>query len=143
MFTKEKVIEETIVHKKDVTQAMNICKAILNHRAKVHDNDKLIPENAQILADAINTKDFDKWNVLHIDTQRHHIDCFVKLQDANLFDLLENIGDGVVSNLRRVGIKGDYENQMEFFQNKGFDENMSKILTNTFLIIQDLIKLEE
>jgi hypothetical protein len=143
MITKEKVIEETIVHKKDVTQAMQICKAILNHRAKIHDNDKLIPENAQVLAEAINTKDFEKWNVIHMETQRHHIDCFTKLPDANLFDLLENVEDGCVANLRRTGIKGTYESQIEFYQRKGFDENMSKILTNTFMIIQDLINLEE
>ena len=138
-FTKEKIIQENEIHRKDILNSINICKAMLNYKAKKHDLDKNIPENAEILANALNTGNFEKWNLIHLEKQTHHPECYHKNENKNLFDLLEMVCDGCVANYRRNNKKGTRETEQDFYKKKGFDEETSLAMANTFIIIQDLL----
>lgn len=143
MYTVEKIIEENQIHKQDVIQGMNICKSFLNKRGRQHDKDKDIIENAEILADALNTKSFEEWEKIHCEKQSHHAECFLNLEDGDLFDLLELVVDGCVSNLRRNGMLHTLQQEKEFYIKKGFDEKMASILANTFIRLQNTIELDD
>ena len=62
---------------------------------------------------------------------------------TNLFDLLECVVDGVVANKRREGQEKTFDEEYKFFIEAGFDEFMAKVMANTFMSIQKLIRLEK
>ena len=141
--TGEMVIKENQTHRDDIMNGMDLCSAILYHHAKKHDLDKNVPENAEVLAKAINTGDFTDWNEIHCYKQMHHYQCFMQSDKTNLFDLLECVVDGVVANKRREGQEKTFDEEYKFFIEAGFDEFMAKGMANTFMSIQKLIRLEK
>lgn len=139
-FTKEGIIEDTYQHRDDVIIATVLTNTELVSRVTSHDIDKLIPHNAQVLAESLNTKNFTEWNEIHMKQQRHHSEWIhnnLKENGANLLDLLEMCIDGMVANYRRNNNNATYEEQVKFFKRKGFDEQLSIILANTFMNIRD------
>lgn len=143
MITTEQIIQENQIHREDVKQGMKVAISFLSFKGRKHDLDKDIPENAEMLANALNTNKWEDWDKKHMQQQRHHVEGFNKLEDGDLFDLIEMVVDGCVANLRRTGKEGTLKDQISFFQKKGFDENMSKLLANTFIRVQNLINLED
>lgn len=137
--TGEMVIEENQIHKADVYKGMQLCYDILKFQAKHHDLDKDVPENAEILAQAINTGDFKEWNERYCYKQMHHYQCYMQSDITTLFDLLESVVDGVVANSRREQKFRTYEEEYEFFKRAGFDDFMCKVMTNTFMMLQKIV----
>ena len=140
-YTKEQIIQETWEHILDVMCATVKVKDALTIRAVDHDRDKLIPENTQILADALNSGKWEEWNKIHMEKQRHHIEwMFNNLNQSgcNLFDLIESVIDGVTANYRRNGGNATYESQFAFYKRKGFDDTLATILANTFMEIHEM-----
>ena len=143
-YTTDIVIEENKQHKTDVWKAMNVCKSILNYHAKHHDDDKNIPENAEILCRALNEGDFTEWNKLHCEKQKHHYQYFLRpdCKDVTLFDIMECAADCVAASMRRSGKIRSWEEEYETFKHQGFDDFMAKVMANTFMMIQALLELD-
>ena len=136
MYTTERVISENKIHKEDVKQAIDICKAIINYQGNKHDNDKNEPENAEVLALALNTGDFTKWNEMHCMKQMHHYQCFMQSDKTTLFDLMECCADSVAACMRRKGENHTVEEEFEIFKRQGFDDFLAKVMANTYVEIQ-------
>ena len=144
MFTKEKIIEENQQHRTDVQDGLTIVFQILSHLGANHDLDKNIPEYAEILADALNTKDFSIWEKIHLEKQRHHSECLLQEGNPNLIDLIELVVDGLVAAKRRTpGFEPTLQSEVDFFISKGWEEPVAKILANTFILLNKAIVLEE
>ena len=141
-YTPEIVIEENKEHKADIMKGLQCCEAILNYQCKHHDDDKNEIENAEILCNALNTGDFKKWNEMHCMKQHHHFQYFLKpdCEDVTLFDLMECAIDSTVACLRRTGEEKTYEEEYKMFKDQGFDDFLAKVMANTFIRIQKLVK---
>lgn len=140
-YTPERVIEENKIHKKQVIQTVNITKAIMNYRARHHDNDKNILENAEVLSTALNTGDFKKWEEIHYLNNRHHYQWFLNqenLDKVTLFDFLECCCDNVAARLGRKGEPATWEEEYRIYIQQGFTEFQAHIMANTFMEIQTL-----
>lgn len=143
-YTPEIVIKENKIHQSDVRHGINICKSVLNYRARHHDEDKNNYENAVELSRALNTGDFKKWNEMHCMIQRHHYQYFMSpdCKDVNLFDLMECCVDSTVANLRRTGNYRTFTEEFERFRSQGFDDFLARIMANTFIYLQENVDLE-
>jgi hypothetical protein len=138
-FTPEQIIKENVVHKNDVGNAMDIVIRILKQKSNTHDLDKDNYYNATVLANSLNNQDWDEWTKIHLETQRHHSECFLKLTDGDLFDLIEMVVDGAVASLRRTPEKNyDIQKEKDFYMAHGFDEQSAQVLANTFMKIVKL-----
>lgn len=140
-YTKEKVIKENEQHKKDIIEAVEIYKALLTYQANHHDDDKNIPEKANILAHALNTGDFKQWNEIHCKNKMHHFQCFFNSSETTLLDLVECACDCVAASMRRSGKKKTYKEEYEYFIRQGFDDFMAMVMANTFIKIQDILNI--
>ena len=86
--TGEMVIKENQTHRDDIMNGMDLCSAILYHHAKKHDLDKNVPENAEVLAKAINTGDFTDWNEIHC--YKHNGNLHRQWDEAVLLDVKDD-----------------------------------------------------
>lgn len=144
MRTAEQVMEENKIHKQDVQEAMEVGCAILTYRGEHHDLDKDKPENAKILAEAINTNDFDYWNELHREKKPHHFQWMnTHPTEVTLFDLMECCADGCVAYMRRDNVEHTLKDEIEFFKQNGFSDMMSTTMANTVMIFQDMVKINK
>jgi len=136
LHTKESIIKETYQHKVDIAKIIMNINGVLVARGKEHDNDKLIPKNAELLADSLNNGNFSEWNKVHMEAQRHHNEWIVSnvyKGDTNVLDLLEMIIDSIASNKRRGGKKPTFSDEYLYFINKGYEKQLATILANSIL----------
>ena len=142
-YTKERVIEENRQHKLDVQQAGDIFKSYFNYYLKHHDDDKNIPENAEVLAKAINTGDFKEWGEIHYLNYSHHYQWFFNKDNwdgISLFNLVECCCDNVAARLRRTGTESTFEEEYEIYLRQGFSDFEAHMMANTFILIQEFLK---
>ncbi len=141
-FTAEKIIKENWIHCIDVARELHVLAKEITTRSAEHDKDKFVIENAEVLANALNTNEWEKWTELHLQKQRHH-DNWIRNIDSNptLLDVLEMVVDGCVANLRRTGIEKTREEEIEYFAHRGFGYGLlNQLLVNTFMQVQESFK---
>lgn len=143
-YNKERVIKENEIHKEDVMKAVSLANTFLSYQGEHHDDDKNIPEKAEILATALNTKDFTRWNEIHCMKKSHHYQYFFGegKEKTTLFDLVECACDCVAANMRRTGELRSLEEEIETFERQGFDEFLARVMANTFIMLQENLRLE-
>ena len=145
-----KTIEGINIHKKDVSDAMNIIQSELTLRANSHDDDKM--KNADKwarfqLLDAkgykFGTPEHKKFKKQlgiketideHTDNNRHHPEFFNRdLSKMNIIDITEMIVDWYAASTRRASGKGvSFEEMMEFQQTRfNMSDELKGILLNT------------
>jgi hypothetical protein len=140
----EDLIRQNKQHIEDVKRIINSFIIGLNDRAKNHDHTKLTTTGTLKLLKALNNnneEDWNEWKEYHFKQERHHPEFHSSIKSMNLVDLVEMVADGTAAHYRRKGGSFDYDKQVEYFEKKGFSNDLSCILANTFMAMNIIMKL--
>lgn len=137
------LMEDTLIHIKDVQNVLEDVREKLLNRLKVHDVNKMYQKDCQVLCDALNGKtDWVEWNKLHMEVYDHHLEYYDgDITKISLPALMEMVADGASACYRRNGVeKCTYEDQYAFYIRKGFNEQLASLLANEFMRSIEIIK---
>lgn len=101
--TKKQLLESSIQHIGDIRKAHQFFIAMINRQAEIHDLSKITHIDDFYRNFKTGFKEFDWWEY-HQKVERHHFQNPKFIQDdINLFDVLDQIADGVMAGMARSG----------------------------------------
>ena len=125
---------QNTIHKEDIKRVMAFQTSELVRRAFNHDWSKLEDEGFRLLYSCLNGEvDMSEWENYHYGLEDHHPEYYAGVSDMSMMALVEMVADGAVAYYRRSGQDPVFENEVAFYQRKGFGEEMSTMLANEFM----------
>jgi len=144
--TTEQLRQDTIKHIEDVRSLSEIFADELLSQVDNHDQDKLSPDNLDILKNALNGEtSFKEWTKIHNENCRHHVNFHDNVNVIPFIDLVKMVIDGACACYRiRVDYLPTLYDQVSLYINNGFTEDIAYLLAHEFMRqykkLQDLEK---
>lgn len=122
--TREQLLEASIMHKRDISQAMGLFQLMLTEAANRHDFDKLSAIE-HFHSDFQTGFKATGWWDNHRKVNRHHLAMEDGIpEDVNLIDVLDYVADCVMAGLARSGSVYDLHLPNELLQ-RAFQNTVS------------------
>lgn len=142
-YTIEDIRRQNITHTRDVMYNMGRSIHDISKRMYKHDYSKFTPGAEEMLTEALNTKNFDKWEDFHFGVEDHHREFYLKnnhvqtIKDTNaamsLEAIMELVADGASAAYRRKDKLQTWTMQFDFYRDHGWGVQMATILATQFM----------
>ena len=127
--TKETLLKSTQSHIRDVHRGLEFFAWMLHKQAAIHDLTKISHLDDFYRNFKSGFKETDWWE-MHQELERHHFNNVKYIQeDVNLFDILDQIVDGVMAGMARSGVYRQ-ENISNELLKKAYDNTVKLLLQN-------------
>jgi len=128
-------LTDTLKHRDAVVACAKFLIGLLENQVEEHDKTKV--DNIEWFTDGLNkgidSKEFDEWYKMHVNSERHHLLQSVP-EDVNLVDVIEMICDCVSAGMARTGKVFDVEIPAKVLE---------KAVANTAQLLIDNIEVED